>query len=169
MSTLPSIAQIGSPTLAKRGIKALLLEGPFAEALATVTALHGDGLDMPPLRAVATAELRTLTAELPAAEILLINSVPTSPGGSIYEHTLAVRFYVGGDDEQVITDQAERYVLACRHLFGFLPGREALVFPFVGGTVTPGTEDYDPTVQRKQAEASLVKVGAIELTVRTVN
>jgi hypothetical protein len=163
------IVKLGSPSLIKQAIKAHLLDGAFDAALSFVNGELGDGLETPPLRSVKTAELKVLAAELPAAEVLLVQSRPVSPDSPVYDHIIAIRFYVGGDNEETITAQCERYVLGARQLYNFQPGREAAIFPFAAGTVSVGTEDYDPTARLKAAEATLVKVGSIELIVRTVN
>lgn len=170
--TLATAAGVASVTQIKRGLQALLLGEVFGDALTELQIAFADGLPVVPLKSVSRAERKTLPAEMPYAEILAVQSVPLGAGAlssQSREHVIAIRFYVAGDDEELITDHVERYVLAARRMLSLDPGDEMRLFPFLGGTADPGDEDYDPIVGVKDTEATLVKAGTLELVVRTVN
>lgn len=152
-------------TQVKRGLRAVLLEGPFAQTLAAVNAEHADGLVVPALRTVKRAELKQL-AETPAIELVGVRTTPTSSDGFECEHVVAVRVFVAGDDEEYITDVVERYLTAIDRVFNSAPGDEARLWPWLPGVVSTGEQDYDPVMQGKDLEPTLVKVGAIEVLVR---
>lgn len=163
----PGVACI---TTCKRGIRALLEGEAFLQALAQVASEFADALPLPALATVTTSEKKTL-GTLPLAEVHGLTSVRLGDAqwSRSRLHTIAIRFYVGGDDEEDITAQAERYVLAVRRMFEDEPDRQARLFPFVGGTVDVDTDDYDPIRQRQNAEPTLVKCATVVLLVRTVN
>jgi hypothetical protein len=160
-------AGLASVTAIKRGVKTLLEGQDFRDVLTELAAEAGDGLDVQPLRRVSRAERKILPAEMPYAEILAVRSIRTSDSAwsPARTHLLAIRFAVAGDDEETITDHVERYVLAARRLFSTDPGDEMRLFPYLGGSAQPEDEDYDPIAKWAGAEATLVKMGTIELVV----
>lgn len=164
-----TVAGVASITSAKRGLKSLLLGEAYQDALGRVAGEFADGLPMAPLATVTTAERRTL-GTLPLAEIHGIVSVRLGDAewSRSRLHTLAIRFYVGGSDEETITAQVERYVLAVRRLFED-PNDQARLFPMMAGTVEVDDEDYDPIRTRDNVEPTLVKTATVTLYVRSVN
>ncbi len=163
------VSTVASITLVKRGLQTLLLGQAFRDAIEALATALGDGLTLPALRACTTAEKAAL-GELPMAELLGVQSDPTDDGAwsQSRAHIIAVRFYVGGSDEEAITEQTERYVLAARRMLSVDPGDEARLYPYVGGVVIPGREDYDPIVRTKSGDGTFVKVGTLELQVVTI-
>lgn len=153
-------------TQCKRGIRAVLLDGPFSQVLADLNREMADGLVVPALRVVKRAELKQIT-DMPAAELVGVRTLPTSQDGFEREHLVAMRFFVTGDDEELLTDLVERYVEAADRTFNLRPGDEARLWPWLPGVVSTGQHDYDPVMQHKDLDETLVKVGSIEVFVRT--
>lgn len=167
--SVPQLTGVPSMTQIKRGLAVALMSAAFLATLDELAAEFADGLVVPPLRSVKRAELKQVT-DLPAAEIQGVRSIPLGDGPwtSSYEHITAVRFFVSGDDEERITEVVERYVLASRRFFSQAPGDEMRLAAWLPGSTVAGLEDYDPIMQLKDPEPTLVKVGLIELHTRTV-
>jgi hypothetical protein len=150
-------------TQAKRAIKQLLHD-ELPAALAEADAQADDGITTPPPYEIHTTD-KTDLGGLPSVEIVTAGSASGSDSvAQIYRHRLLVGVSVGGDDEETISVQAERYLWTLRQVL-----RDKLL-PGIGTSpLETGSEQYTPIVQRPGGvEFPFVKGCFLEVTVPTL-
>lgn len=160
-------------TQAKRKLKERLaaeLPGKLAEADAVdpvyVETPSGPVLvPTPPPAEIHTTDKADI-GDLPSLELIVTDSTPTVDSFSrIYRHRVVIGVSVGGDDEETISKQIERYLWAMREV-----ARDSHLTPIEGtGPVDTGGEQYTPLQQRPETvESPFVKGAFIEVFVTTV-
>lgn len=133
--------------------------------LAQADGYAGDGIVTPPPAEIHTTDKADIGA-LPSLEIIVTDSSPTvNSFAQITRHRVVVGVSIGGDTEQTITTQLERYMWALRHII-----RDLHVTPIEGtAPVDTGGEQYTPLMQRPETvETPFVKGAFIEVFLTTV-
>lgn len=151
-------------TAAKRKFKERLAE-QLPLKLALADGLAGDGIVTPPPAEIHTTDKADLGA-LPSLEIIVTDSTPmVNSFAQMYRHRVVVGVSVGGDTEETISIQIERYMWALRQIF-----RDTHVTPIEGtAPVDTGGEQYTPLQQRPETvENPFVKGAFIEVYLTTV-
>lgn len=148
----------------KGALKDLFTGPKYAAALQAATIQAGDGVPLPALERVYTANKDTREA-YPCLELLGDVSQPNDDSSvEDYEHRLELWFWVNGDDEELITAQLERYVLAARDML-----RLASLMPSVANVpVRVGREEFSPVGRAKAAPQTFLKVGVLEVFIGTL-
>lgn len=151
-------------TQAKRKLKQLLLDRLPTE-LQAADLLAGDGVTTPPPYEVHTTDKADLGG-LPSLELIVTDSSPTADSfAQIYRHRVVIGVTVGGDDEERLSVQIERYLWVLRKI-----ARDTHLTPVEGtGPLDTGGEQYTPLQQRPETvESPFVKGAFIEVFVTTV-
>jgi len=151
-------------TQAKRKLKQRLLD-ELPVVLAQADAAANDGITTPVPYEIWTTDKVELGG-LPSLELIVTDSTPMVDSFSrIYRHRLVCGVSVGGDDEETLAAQIERYLWCLRQIF-----RDMAVTPIEGtGPVDTGGEQYTPLQQRPETvESPFVKGAFIEVFVTTV-
>ncbi len=157
---------------AKLAIKSLMLSDDFAETIVTVADQYPD--DVPPMdrpAVVYTSEKQVL-GSYPAVEILgmVTELVAQNETVSRYLHRLLLVLHLLGDDEETVTAQAERGIVAIRRTLRPPDAGGGVVLTDVlnSGPVLVGREDFEPIAREKPDGSSpFLKVATIEVTVPT--
>jgi hypothetical protein len=151
-------------TQAKRKLKErLLTELPIQ--LANADAIAADGVTTPPPFEIHTTDKVDLGG-LPSLELIVTDSSPqVNSFAQIYRHRLVIGISVGGDTEETISVQLERYLWCLRRVV-----RDIALTPIEGtGPLDTGGEQYTPLQQRPETvELPFVKGAFIEVFVTTV-
>ena len=158
-------------TQAKRTLKQWILDA-LPLQLAAADAMSADGVRTPPPYEVYLTDKHDLGG-YPSIEIIVTDSTP-APGQSfaqIYRHRLVVGVTVGGDDEETISTQVERYIWCLRQVFtsGGLANNDGVSPPDGIAPVDVGGEQYTPLQQRPETvESPFVKGVFLEVFITTV-
>jgi hypothetical protein len=153
-----------SITLAKRLVRDVLREG-IPEVLARLDERFADGIVTPNEVTYYTEEHATLD-QFPACELLGRASDPQgSNEAQEYVHSLSVVWTLVGDDEATLVAQVERVILATRQL----TYRTLLDPSLHGAPMVPGRESYSMLARTRGLSSPLVKAGAIDVSVRTLD
>lgn len=148
----------------KTALKAILLGPEYTDMLAQLAREFGDGIALPPLEAAFTADKVTLPA-YPCVE--LIGDQTKSPDDSEAaesHHRVEAWFWQCGDDEETITAQVERYVLALRRVL-----KNGSLMPYVGNfPILFPNEAYAPVGRGKGTPQAFLKYGILEVLIGTV-
>lgn len=160
MSGVPGIGGV------KAAVKAVLLSSAFLVELNAIAEACADDipLGLPAADAVSTSE-RAHLASYPACEIVGDSSEPgdANQEAEEYAHRLALVWTAIDDDEERVTAQIERFVLASRRVF-----KNAVLAEVPGiAPVQVGREDFSP-LGRREAAGPFLKSGVLELTVPTI-
>lgn len=151
-------------TQAKRKLRQYLLD-TLPTALAQADAEAADGVTTPPPFEIHTTDKADLGG-LPSLELIVTDSSPQAVSyAQIYKHRLVIGVSVGGDIEEDITTQIERYVWCLRAI-----ARDLALTPIEGtAALDTGSEQYTPLFQRPETvEHPFVKGCFIEVFVTTV-
>lgn len=151
-------------TQAKRKLKKRLLD-ELPGRLLQADGVAGDGVQTPVPYEIHTTDKVDLGG-LPSLELIVTDSTPTVDSfARITRHRVVCGVSVGGDDEETISVQLERYIWCIRSIF-----RDQHLTPIEGtGPITTGGEQYTPLQQRPETvEFPLVKGAFIEVYVTTV-
>jgi hypothetical protein len=151
-------------TQAKRKIRQRILD-QIPSVLAGADAAAADGIVTPPPYEVHTTDKADLGG-LPSLELIVTDSTPTVDSFSqIFRHRLVIGVTVGGDDEETMSIQLERYMWALRKI-----ARDTHLVPVEGtAPLDTGGEQYTPLQQRPETvENPLVKGAFLEVFVTTV-
>lgn len=148
----------------KAALKAMLLGPEYAAALADVERTFSDGITLSPPAAVFTTNKTQLPA-YPAVELLAEKSRPTrNSGAAEYGHVIEAWFWECGSDEETLTAQVERKVLAARRML-----RLGSLMPYVANApIECGDEDFSPVGQGRSTPQPFLKVGVLQLLVETM-
>jgi hypothetical protein len=151
-----------------------VLTGPEHEAsLVAVEAEFADGFELPRPGVVHTSE-KAVFGAYPAYEIVLVGSRRVSEDTPLARtHEMDLYVTQVGDDEERLTSEIKRLVLAMRRLFEREERTGArLLMPFVGNVpAMPMDEDYTPVARPRDgtgASHTFVKTGVIRLVVGTI-
>lgn len=151
-------------TQAKRKLKErLLTELPIQ--LANADAIAADGVTTPPPFEIHIIDKADLGG-LPSLELIVTDSSPQVQSyAQIYRHRLVIGVSVGGDDEETLGVQLERYLWCLRRVI-----RDIALTPIEGtGPLDTGGEQYTPLAQRSETvESPFVKGVFIEVFITTV-
>ena len=152
-------------TQAKRKLKQHLLD-KLPGYLAQADAEACDGVTTPPPYEIHTTDKADLGG-LPSLELIVTDSSPKVPNSlaRIYRHRVVCGVSVGGDVEETISVQIERYLWAMRQVI-----RDLALTPIEGtADMDTGGEQYTPLFQRPETvETPFVKGAFIEIFVTTV-
>ena len=151
-------------TQAKRKLKERLLN-ELPVQLANADAIAADGVTTPPPFEIHTTDKVDLGG-LPSLELIVTDSSPqVNSFAQIYRHRLVIGISVGGDTEETISVQLERYLWCLRRVV-----RDIALTPIEGtGPLDTGGEQYTPLQQRPETvELPFVKGAFIEVFVTTV-
>jgi hypothetical protein len=151
-------------TQAKRKLKQRLLD-ELPGRLAAADGAAGDGVQTPVPYEIFTTDKADLGG-LPSLELIVTDSTPTVDSFvRIYRHRVVIGVSIGGDTEETISTQLERYLWCLRAII-----RDLHVTPIEGtGPVDTGGEQYTPLQQRPETvENPFVKGGFLEVFVTTV-
>jgi hypothetical protein len=151
-------------TQAKRKLKQRL-EAELPGQLAAADAAGNDGVTTPVPFEIHTTDKADLGG-LPSLELIVTDSTPLVDSfARIYRHRLVIGVSIGGDDEETVSIQIERYLWCLRAIV-----RDLHVTPIEGtGPVDTGGEQYTPLQYRPETvELPFVKGAFIELFVTTV-
>lgn len=151
-------------TQAKRKLRDLfLLQLPGK--LAAADGAAADGISTPVPYEIHTTDKVDLGG-MPSLELIVTDSSPTKDSyAQIVRHRVVVGVSLGGDTEEVISAQIERYIWALRQIC-----RDTHLTPIEGtGPLDTGGEQYTPLQQRPgTVESPFVKGAFIEVFVTTV-
>lgn len=153
-----------SITQAKRKLRQVLLDRLPVE-LAIADAIAADGVVTPPPYEVHTTDKVTLGG-LPSLQLIVTDSSPTVDSYvQVYKHRVVIGVTVGGDDEETLSVNVERYLWCLRKI-----ARDTHLTPIEGtGPIDTGGEQYTPLQQRPETvENPMVKGAFIECFVTTV-
>lgn len=154
-------------TQAKRKLKSLLVARLPIE-LANADAVAADGVTTPPPYEIHTTEKVDLGG-LPSLELIVTDSTSIADSFSqIYRHRVVIGVTVGGDDEETVSTQVERYLWVLRKI-----ARDTQLTDvseqYGTGPLDTGGEQYTPLQQRPETvESPFVKGAFIEVFVTTV-
>jgi len=151
-------------TQAKRKLKERLLT-ELPGRLSNADAIAADGVSTPVPFEIHTTDKVDLGG-LPSLELIVTDSSPQANSfAQIYRHRLVVGVSVGGDTEETISTQIERYLWCLRQII-----RDTALTPIEGtGPLETGGEQYTPLQQRPETvESPFVKGAFIEVFVTTV-
>lgn len=151
-------------TQAKRKLRQRLLD-ELPQRLADADAEGGDGVTTPPPYEIHTTDKYEIGG-LPSIQMIVTNSSPTTNSfAQVYRHRIVIGVTCGGDHEEAIATQVERYLWVLRQIV-----RDLHITPIEGtGPVDTGGEQYTPLQQRPQTtESPFVKGCFIEVFVTTV-
>jgi len=152
-------------TSAKRKLRDRLLAA-LPGQLASADLAAADGVTTPPPYEIHTTDKADLGG-LPSLELIVTDSTPTSDSyAQVYRHRIVCGVTCGGDVEETITVQVERYVWCLRAIVDDLA-----LTPIEGTTAAQaGGEQYTPLVQRPgTVEHPLVKGAFIEIFITTLS
>lgn len=133
--------------------------------LAAADAAAADGVTTPVPYEIHTTDKADLGG-MPSLELIVTDSTPTVESFSrIYRHRVVIGVSIGGDTEEVISTQIERYIWCLRAIV-----RDLDLTPIEGtGPVDTGGEQYTPLQRRPETvEQPFVKGAFIEVFVTTV-
>lgn len=133
--------------------------------LAAADALSNDGVTCLVPYEVHTTDKVDLGG-LPSLELIVTDSTPTVQSfAQIYRHRVVIGVTIGGDTEETISKQVERYLWCIRQIV-----RDLALTPIEGtGPCDTGGEQYTPLQQRPETvENPMVKGAFIEVFVTTV-
>lgn len=151
-------------TQAKRKLRQRLLD-ELPGRLAEADAAANDGVTTPPPYEIHTCDKADFGG-MPSLELFVTDSAPTVDSYShVYRHRMVIGVNVGGDDEETLAIQVERYLWCLRQIV-----RDLDVTPIEGtAPVNTGSEQYTPVQQRPQTvESPFVRGAFIEVFVTTV-
>jgi hypothetical protein len=151
-------------TQAKQKLKDRLV-ADLPGRLAQADAEAGDGVVTPPPYEIHTTDKADLGG-LPSLELIVTDSNPQANSyAQIYKHRLVIGVSVGGDIEEHISTQIERYVWCLRAIV-----RDLALTPIEGtAALDTGGEQYTPLFQRPETvEHPFVKGCFLEVFVTTV-
>jgi hypothetical protein len=137
------------------------LPGRLAEA----DAAGADGVRTPIPYEIHTTDKADLGG-LPSLELIATDSTTQlNSFAQIYRHRVVIGVSVGGDDEETIAIQLERYMWCLRQIV-----RDLHLTPIEGtGPVDTGAEQYTPLMQRPETvELPFVKGAWLEVYITTV-
>jgi hypothetical protein len=151
-------------TQAKRKLRDWLWN-TLPSTLAAADMAAADGIVTPVPYEIHTTDKADLGG-LPSLELIVTDSTPQVDSFvRIYRHRVVIGVTVGGDDEETISAQVERYLWCIRAIV-----RDLHLTPIEGtGPVDTGGEQYTPLQQRPETvEMPFVKGAFIEVFVTTV-
>lgn len=151
-------------TQAKRKLRLRLLD-ELPARLAQADADVNDGITTPVPYEIHTTDKVELGG-LPSLELIVTDSTPMVESfARIYRHRVVCGVSIGGDDEETIGAQIERYMWCLRNII-----RDIALTPIEGtGPIDTGGEQYTPLQQRPETvESPFVKGAFIEVFVTTV-
>ena len=151
-------------TQAKRKLKQRLAD-TLPGLLSSADAAAGDGVVTPPPYEIHTTDKADLGG-LPSLELIVTDSTPRVDSfARIYRHRLVIGVSVGGDTEEAVSIQIERYLWCLRQVV-----RDLHITPIEGtGPVDTGVEQYTPLQYRPETvELPFVKGAFIEVFITTV-
>lgn len=151
-------------TQAKRKLRQLLLDRLPIE-LSNADMIAADGVSTPGPYEIHTTDKVDLGG-MPSLELIVTDSTPTSNSfAQIYRHRIVVGVSLGGDTEEALSVQLERYLWVLRKI-----ARDTHVTPVEGtAPIDTGGEQYTPLQQRPETvESPFVKGAFLELFVTTV-
>lgn len=151
-------------TQAKRKLKQLLLDRMALE-LQAADLMSADGVTTPPPYEIHTTDKGDLGG-LPSLELIVESSSPTVDSfAQMYRHRVVIGVTVGGDTEETLSVQVERYLWVLRKI-----ARDTHLVPVEGtAPIDTGGEQYTPLQRRPETvESPFVKGGFIEVFVTTV-
>lgn len=141
------------------------LSQELPKRLADADLAANDGVHTPPPYEIFTTDKADLGG-LPSIELIVTDSEPSVDSyARIYRHRVLMGVSCGGDNEEAISVQVERYLWCFRGVI-----RDLDITPIEGtGPVDTGSEQYAPLQQRPgTVEWPFVKAGYLEIFVQTV-
>jgi hypothetical protein len=151
-------------TQAKKKLRQRLLD-ELPWRLTAADTLAADGVTTPPPYEIHTTDKYDIGG-VPSIQMIVTNSNPTkNTFAQIYRHRIVIGVTCGGDHEETLATQVERYLWVLREIV-----RDLHITPIEGtGPTDTGGEQYTPLQQRPQtAESPFVKGCFIEVFVTTV-
>lgn len=151
-------------TQAKRKLRELFLT-QLPLKLVAADGAAGDGIFTPPPYEIYLTD-KVDIGGMPSLELIVSDSSPQADSfAQVYRHRIVVGVSVGGDTEETVTTQVERYIWSLRAVC-----RDTHLTPIEGtGPVDTGGEQYTPLAQRPETvEYPFVKGAFIEVFVTTV-
>lgn len=151
-------------TQAKRKLRQRLLD-ELPGRLAAADAAANDGVTTPPPYEIHTTDKYDIGG-VPSIQMIVTDSHATSNSfAQVYRHRLVIGVTCGGDVEETIATQVERYLWVVRQIL-----RDLHVTPIEGtAPVDTGGEQYTPLQQRPMTvETPFLKGVFIEVFVTTL-
>jgi hypothetical protein len=151
-------------TAAKRKL-AVRLGEELPARLVAADLLADDGVVTEPPYEIHTTDKADLGG-LPSLELIVTDSTPQVDSFvQMYRHRVVIGVSCGGDTEEIVTTQVERYIWCMRAIV-----RDLHLVPIEGtGPVDTGGEQYTPLQQRPETvERPFVRGAFLEVFVTTV-
>jgi hypothetical protein len=151
-------------TQAKRKLKQRLSD-ELPRLLSYADGMAADGIYTPPPFEIYTTDKADLGG-YPSLELIVTDSTPRSDSyASIYRHRIVIGVTVGGDTEETLSAQVERYLWCLRQV-----AKDSHLTPSEGTVpIDVGGEQYTPLQQRPETvESPFVKGAFIEVFITTV-
>jgi len=151
-------------TQAKRKLKQRLAD-QLPLLLVEADAVANDGVTCSPPYEIHTTDKADLGG-LPSLELIVTDSTPTVDSfARIYRHRVVIGVSCGGDTEEIVTTEVERYLWCLRQIV-----RDLHLKPIEGtGPVDTGGEQYTPLQYRPETvERPFVRGAFIEVFITTV-